>query len=63
MKKVKVIWSKDTAEKVAAAKTAKYGQVFTTAPYAGGGFVIVTVEPASARSIGDVNPLVGWGIA
>lgn len=42
--KTKVIWAKDTAEKVAAAKTAKYGKVFTTVPVKGGGFAVVTVE-------------------
>ncbi len=48
MKKVKVIWSADTAEKVAAAKTTKYGKLFTTVPVAGGGFAVVALE--------------GWGV-
>ena len=44
--KVKKIWSADTAAKVAAAKSAKYGEPFTVVPMAGGGFAVEAVSMA-----------------
>ena len=39
--RAKVIWAKDTAERVAAAKAAKYGVPFVVVAAPGGGFHVV----------------------
>ncbi len=48
--KVKVIWSKDTAQKVADEKSVKYGSEYIVVPAPGGGF---TVQSAQVKAFAN----------
>lgn len=50
MAKLKRVWSRDTAVKVAQGKSAKYGIAFTIVNAPGGGFHVVPVSAPPAPS-------------